>query len=242
MITLASHIETSGGGFTQYVAKCSKAISRRTLNDARGGDELRGQCASSTAVAAAGNTRPRQKHSRIDSYHHEKVVRDNPRDMEETPSPRYPDIAPRMTHQSREKLEHTRTVQGTANGKVGYENGVGKWTRREVLGRGAHGVVYRGVTEDTLESIAVKQIQTSAMGRSQLQVLSQAAKDSYTFVPAIGWNTAAAHVSGVEPHLRVKSEIHQVYTFRNLDSVVSPIPGRMFLALDQITVATENFH
>lgn len=178
MITLASHIETSGGGFTQYVAKCSKVTSRRTLNDTRDDDERRGQCASSTAIAAAGNTRVRQKHFRRDSYHHEKVVRDSARDIEETPSPRYPDIALRMTNQRREELEHTRIVHDTANGKVGYENGVGKWTRCEVLGRGAHGVVYRGVTEDTLESIAVKQIQTSAMGKSQLQVLSKAAKDS----------------------------------------------------------------
>ena len=67
-------------------------------------------------------------------------------------------------------LEQMQAAQGTAGGKVVYESGVGKWTRCEVLGRGAHGVVYRGVAEDTLESIAVKQIQTSAMGKSQLQV------------------------------------------------------------------------
>lgn len=172
MITIANHLETSGGGFTQHFAKCTKGISTRTQNDVLfkpRDDELRGQCASSTA-AAAGNTRARQKHPRRDSYHHEKLDRDSPQGMEETRSPRYPDIAPRMTHQSREKLEHVRTVQGTIDDRVGYENGVGKWTRCEVLGRGAHGVVYRGITEDTLESIAIKQIQTSAMGRSQLQV------------------------------------------------------------------------
>ena len=58
----------------------------------------------------------------------------------------------------------------TRRAPVVYENGVGKWTRCEVLGRGAHGVVYRGVVEETLESIAVKQVQMNGTGRSQLQV------------------------------------------------------------------------
>ncbi|CAM9203576.1 unnamed protein product [Ascophyllum nodosum] len=57
----------------------------------------------------------------------------------------------------------------TRRAPVVYENGVGKWTRCEVLGRGAHGVVYRGVVEETLESIAVKQVQMNGTGRSQLQ-------------------------------------------------------------------------
>lgn len=50
------------------------------------------------------------------------------------------------------------------------ENGVGEWTKHEVLGRGAHGVVYRGVVVDTHESIAVKQIRTNGLGKSELQV------------------------------------------------------------------------
>lgn len=52
----------------------------------------------------------------------------------------------------------------------GYNNGVGAWTKCEMLGRGAHGVVYRGVAAGSGESIAVKQIQLHGMGGSELQV------------------------------------------------------------------------
>lgn len=49
-------------------------------------------------------------------------------------------------------------------------NGVGEWTKCELLGRGAHGKVYRGVVGTMGESIAVKQIQINGMGRSELHV------------------------------------------------------------------------
>lgn len=57
------------------------------------------------------------------------------------------------------------------------ESGVGfgygqqqSWRRCEELGRGAHGTVYRALVLETGESIAVKQILTSGMSRSELQV------------------------------------------------------------------------
>lgn len=45
-----------------------------------------------------------------------------------------------------------------------------RWAKCEELGRGAHGTVYRAILLDTGESIAVKQIHTSGMRRSELQV------------------------------------------------------------------------
>lgn len=51
-----------------------------------------------------------------------------------------------------------------------YENGVGEWTKCEELGRGAHGIVYRGVVADTGENIAVKQFQRSGAGSADLKV------------------------------------------------------------------------
>ncbi|CAM9439630.1 unnamed protein product, partial [Hapterophycus canaliculatus] len=44
------------------------------------------------------------------------------------------------------------------------------WRRCEELGRGAHGTVYRALVLETGESIAVKQILTAGMSRSELQV------------------------------------------------------------------------
>lgn len=88
-----------------------------------------------------------------------------------------------------EKLHGSGTVYeskaastpGTAQGGSGSSNppptgrfGNGeqeqRWRRCEELGRGAHGIVYRALLLDTNESIAVKQIQTSGMGASELQV------------------------------------------------------------------------
>lgn len=52
----------------------------------------------------------------------------------------------------------------------GYNEMIGEWHRREVLGRGAHGVVHRGVVVRTGQSIAVKQIHTGGMRQAELQV------------------------------------------------------------------------
>lgn len=44
-----------------------------------------------------------------------------------------------------------------------------EWRKCEELGRGAHGTVYRAELLDTGESIAVKQILTSVVGKSDVQ-------------------------------------------------------------------------
>lgn len=64
------------------------------------------------------------------------------------------------------RLKNTSTSVGPGS----YENGVGEWTKCEELGRGAHGIVYRGVVADTGENIAVKQFQRSGAGSADLKV------------------------------------------------------------------------
>ena len=64
------------------------------------------------------------------------------------------------------RLKSTSTSVGPGS----YENGVGEWTKCEELGRGAHGIVYRGVVADSGENIAVKQFQRSGAGSADLKV------------------------------------------------------------------------
>lgn len=52
----------------------------------------------------------------------------------------------------------------------GYDEMIGEWYRKEVLGRGAHGVVHRGIVVRTGRSIAVKQIRAGGMRQAELQV------------------------------------------------------------------------
>ena len=63
------------------------------------------------------------------------------------------------------RLKNTSTSAGPGS----YENGAGAWTKCEELGRGAHGIVYRGVVADTGENIAVKQFQRSGAGSADLK-------------------------------------------------------------------------
>ena len=55
-------------------------------------------------------------------------------------------------------------------GRFGYGEQEMRWRRCEEVGRGAHGTVYRALLLDTNESIAVKQIHTGGMKKSELQV------------------------------------------------------------------------
>jgi serine/threonine protein kinase len=48
--------------------------------------------------------------------------------------------------------------------------GVGDWTKKEVLGRGAFGIVWRGVLHSNGTNIAVKQIHTDGLGEGELKV------------------------------------------------------------------------
>lgn len=58
-----------------------------------------------------------------------------------------------------------------AESSVGFGYGQQqRWRRCEELGRGAHGTVYRALVLETGENIAVKQILTTGMSRSELQV------------------------------------------------------------------------
>lgn len=47
---------------------------------------------------------------------------------------------------------------------------IGEWSQGEVLGRGAHGVVRKGVVVQTGQIIAVKQIYTIGMRHAELKV------------------------------------------------------------------------
>ncbi|CAN0022736.1 unnamed protein product, partial [Discosporangium mesarthrocarpum] len=63
------------------------------------------------------------------------------------------------------------------SGDVGFaQESIGAWEKREVLGRGAHGVVFRGVLTSTGENIAVKQIDTCGMGADDLKVVKHEIK------------------------------------------------------------------
>ena len=51
--------------------------------------------------------------------------------------------------------------------------GVGNWDKKEVLGRGAFGIVWRGVLHSNGTNIAVKQIHTDGLGEGELKVSSK---------------------------------------------------------------------
>lgn len=67
------------------------------------------------------------------------------------------------------RLKNTSTSSSSSAGLGSYENGVGEWSKCEELGRGAHGIVYRGVVAETGENIAVKQFQSSGAGSADLK-------------------------------------------------------------------------
>lgn len=72
----------------------------------------------------------------------------------------------------RKAASNSRRRQGGLDSVVSSYNDVGDcWRKCELLGRGAHGVVYRGVLAATGESVAVKQISTNRI-RSELRVVS----------------------------------------------------------------------
>lgn len=80
------------------------------------------------------------------------------------PGPPPPSYPGEDRNAANENNHHRNNIVSNAS------NGVGEWTKCELLGRGAHGKVYRGVVGTTGESIAVKQIQINGMGRSELHV------------------------------------------------------------------------
>lgn len=59
---------------------------------------------------------------------------------------------------------------GGGDGEVGSFGCGQRWVKCEELGRGAHGTVFRALVLGTSDSIAVKQILTTRMQRSELQV------------------------------------------------------------------------
>lgn len=76
---------------------------------------------------------------------------------------------PRCHHREVNPSSGRRQEEGIYNDLTSF-NGIGDWRKCELLGRGAHGVVYRGVLAATGESVAVKQTHTKGISRSELQV------------------------------------------------------------------------
>lgn len=59
---------------------------------------------------------------------------------------------------------------GDRDDSGGSDGIIGAWSQGEVLGRGAHGVVRKGVVIRTGQIIAVKQIHTIGIGHAELKV------------------------------------------------------------------------
>lgn len=74
------------------------------------------------------------------------------------------------TKPSSSSEEEEEAIGGAGGGEAGSFGYGQRWVKCEELGRGAHGTVYRALVLGTSDSIAVKQILTTRMQRSELQV------------------------------------------------------------------------